>query len=61
MDAWIKKINSVVGWLKQKKFYTAIAGIVVMVWLGFPASWIFAGGILAAIFLKASLDRIEKK
>ncbi len=61
MDTWIEKINGVVNWLKQKKFYTVIAAIVIMVWLDFPASWIFCVAILAAIFLKASLNRIESK
>ncbi len=61
MDTWIKKISGVVDWLKQRKFYAALGGIVIMVWLGLPSSWVFAGIILAAIFLKASINRIENE
>ena len=61
MDTWIKKINSVVGWLKQKKLYAVIIVVGVLALVG-CSPWLFRLLIgIGALCINAKLNRIENK
>ena len=61
MDIWLKKINGVVEWLKQKKFYTVVIAMAILALVG-CSPWLFRLLIgVAALCINAKLNRIENK